>query len=53
MEVINEVFRVYKAGLAIICNRAEDAVVILWHKFIETFCLKMSQCDIFQGAFQY
>lgn len=30
-EVINRVFRVYKAGLTIIHKRAGDAVVILWH----------------------
>lgn len=41
MEVINEVFRVYKVGFVIICNRVEDVVVILWYKFIEIFCFKM------------
>lgn len=53
VEVINGVFRVYKAGLTIIRNRADDAVVILWHKFIETFCLEMLCCDIFLSAFLY
>lgn len=41
LEVIDEMLRVGKTGLAIICNRADDVMVILWHKFIEIFCLKI------------
>lgn len=40
-EVTDEMLRVYKMGLTIICNRANDVMVILRHKFIETFCLKI------------
>lgn len=51
MEVINGVFRMYKTGFGITHNRADDAVVSLWHKFIEMFCLEMFCCDIFLSAF--
>lgn len=51
MEVINGVFKVYKAGFSIIHKRADDAVVSLWHKFIEIFCLEMFCCDTFLSAF--
>lgn len=41
IEVIDEMLKVSKMGLTIIHMKADDAMVILWHKFIETFCLKI------------
>lgn len=40
IEVIDEMLK-SQMGLAIICNRADAVMVILWHNFIETFCLKV------------
>lgn len=39
IEVIDEMLS--KIRLAIICNRADEVMVILWHKSLETFCLKI------------
>ena len=45
--MIDEMLKVSKIGLAIICIRTDDVMVILWHKFIETFCLKILQYDLY------
>lgn len=34
-------------GLAIIYNRADDDMVILWHKFIEKFNVKIFMYDLY------
>ena len=39
LEVIDEMLS--KARWAIICNRVDEVMVILWHKFIGTVCLRI------------
>lgn len=40
-EVIDGILGMDKTGLAIICNRADEVMLILWHQFIERFCPKV------------